>query len=94
MEAQTVWDVLKTIISWLWIPLGVYMTYKNNHDNRNEQWKENIEQRISLAEANDKLLDLHVKTIKESLASVAKETKEAIREVKQGVDKLIDKLIK
>ena len=90
LDGTEIWDVVKTIISMAWIPLGAYLTYKNNADNRNASWKEEIEERMAVAEANDKLHDMQIQAIKEIL----KDTKESIKEVKQGVDKLIDRLIK
>ena len=70
--------------------MGIYMSYKNNRDNRDVQWRANIEQRISSAETSDRIHDVNIQTIKETL----KETKESIKDVKQGVDKLVERLIK
>lgn len=90
MEGTALWDIIKTIISCAWIPLGMYMSYKNNRDNKVSQWKEEIEKRIVSSEGNSKLQEVQIQTIRETL----RDTKDSIREVKQGVDKLIDRLLK
>lgn len=90
MDGSQVWDIIKTVISWAWIPIGAYMSYANNQSNRDVSWKEDMETRMAAAEANDRLHDMQIQAIKEIL----KDTKESIKEVKQGVDKLIDRLIK
>lgn len=80
VEGVTIWDVIKTIVSLAWIP---YMTYKNASDNRYAAWKLDLEQRIRELEAACKVQDIQIKTVMDD-----------IKEVKQGVDKLVERLIK
>lgn len=95
MDNNTViWDILKTIGGLLWLPMGAYMTYKMNRDNRDKDKAALIENRISLLEQQSNIHNIQIDTLKESLHQQYVETKDSIKEVKQGVDKLIERLIK
>jgi uncharacterized coiled-coil protein SlyX len=85
-----VWDIVKNVISWLWIPIGIYLTYRRNIDDREQARLDNMEQRLMKVEQQTLLNDSQIEDIRLSL----RETKDNIKEVKQGVDKLIERLIK
>ena len=85
-----VWDVIKSIISWLWIPFGIYMTYNLNRNNKAEAKTESMEHRLTTVEQQTKVLSIQIESIKDTV----RDTKESIREVKAGVDKLVDRLLK
>jgi hypothetical protein len=86
----TLWEIARTIVSLAWIPLGVWMNFRNNKVSKDTQWQASIEQRLNASEALDKVHIIQIDAMKDT----AKEMKESIKEVKQGIDKLIDRLIK
>jgi len=83
MDNTSLWDLIKATISWAWIPFCLYIPFKNNRDNRDADWKDKIEQRVSEIESNDRLRNAQIMAIKDSL-----------EEVKQGVNRLVERLIK
>jgi uncharacterized coiled-coil protein SlyX len=71
----------------------LYMKYNDRRhvtDDVQKKQAEQFESRLTIVEQQTKFNDLQIGSMRDTL----KETKESIKEVKQGVDKLIDKLIK
>ena len=80
---MTGWDIAKTVVSWAWMPLYFYLPFKNNKNNRDADWKEKIEQRLSTMESDSRIHDVQLKVVQSS-----------IEEIKTGINKLIDRLLK
>ena len=90
IDNNSLWDVVKTLISWLWIPAGAYMSYKVNTWNKRQEHSERMEARLTEVEQQTKINVMQILDIRDDI----RETKENIKEVKQGVDRLVDKLLK
>lgn len=82
MDSVT-WAAIKDIASFLWIPLGAFMTYYVNREKESKRKVEETEQRITFVEGQVKILEIQVSGIKDDL-----------QEVRRGVEKLVDKLLK
>lgn len=90
MGDTTVWGYVKDITSFLWIPIGLYMNYIRQQNERKYNKDMEIDDRLTVVEQQSKLNDMQINSIKEAL----RDTKDSIKEVKQGVDKLVDRLLK
>lgn len=90
MENINLLVILQTIVSLGWAPIMYYMNLKNAKEEKKNQKQEIIEQKITLLEQQIKLNALQI----DSLNNSQKEIREDMKDVKQGIAKLLEKLIR
>jgi len=89
VDSAFIWDIVKTILSWAWIPIGLYMNFKLNKENKKDQKQEQVEGRLIAVELQTKTNTLQI----DMLRRTQEETREDIKEVKRGIEKLVDRWI-
>jgi len=86
---SSLWDIIKTIGNWAWVPFGAYLSFRQNKNNKDLEKQEKIDSRISELEQQSKISAMQTEGIKETI----KEIKDSIKDIRQGIEKLVDKLI-
>lgn len=82
-------DMLKTFGNWAWVPFGAFLSFKQQSYMRNLTKQDELNDRIYSLEKNNNVNTVQIEGVKE----MVKDVKDEVKEVRAGVDRLIDKLI-
>lgn len=88
----SIWDVVKTIVGWAWIPLGVIMTWLVKDYTGQKDKIDSVEDRLTKLESTPTITkDLETRVI--VLEVEVTGVKAGLARVEEGVNKLVDRLI-